>query len=129
MVQLNILSGKTAGTSWVARRFPVRIGRAVDSELQLQEAGVWDQHLLLESDPAQGFLLKAQPQALARVNGQPLERALLRNGDIIELGSVRMQFWLAQARQRRLRLGEAISWMAILLVTLAQIALLYWLLK
>ena len=40
MLQLSILSGKTAGTEWVARRFPVRIGRAPDSDLKLEDAGI-----------------------------------------------------------------------------------------
>ena len=45
MVQLNILSGKKAGTRTVARHFPFRIGRAAGNELQLEDDGVWDQHL------------------------------------------------------------------------------------
>ncbi len=35
MIQLSILSGKKAGTQTVARRFPFRIGRAAENELQL----------------------------------------------------------------------------------------------
>lgn len=118
-----------AGTSWVARRFPVRIGRSSDSALRFEEPGVWDEHLLLESDARRGFLLKAQPQALAQVNGQPVKEVFLRNGDLIEFGTVRVQFWLAQARQSRLRWGEVFAWGAILSVTLGQILLLYWLLR
>ena len=118
-----------AGTSWVARRFPVRIGRAQSSELRLEEPGVWEEHLLVQPDAALGFLLRTQSKALARVNGQPVEQTLLRNGDVIELGSVSLQFWLAPARQSRLRFGEFLVWGAIIAVTLGQISLLYWLLK
>ena len=56
MLQLKILSGKTAGTEWVARRFPVRIGRASNSDLRLEDDGVWEEHLYLELDPAAGFV-------------------------------------------------------------------------
>ena len=129
MIQLNILSGKMAGTSWVARRFPVRIGRAAGLELQLEETGIWDQHLLLEPDFKRGFLLKAQPQALARVNGQNVQEALLRNGDVIELGSVKLQFWLGRARPSGLWWREAVAWAAIVGVTFGQVLLLYWLLR
>ena len=55
MIQFSILSGKKAGTSWVARRFPVRIGRAAVSDLQIEEEGVWDQHLQVDFIPADGL--------------------------------------------------------------------------
>ena len=76
MVQLKVLSGKKAGTAWVARRFPVRIGRSSAADLQLEEHGVWDQHLQLDFHPAEGIVLSALSNALAAVNGQPkrLER-------------------------------------------------------
>ncbi len=129
MVQLKILSGKQAGAVFVARRFPVRIGRSPKSELRLEEDGVWDQHLLLNFQPAEGFCLTAQAPALATVNGQPVERAVLRNGDMIELGALKMQFWLGETRQAGLRLRESLTWAAIATLTLGQIALIYWLLR
>ncbi len=129
MVQLKILSGKKAGAAWVARRFPVRIGRAASNELQLEESGIWDQHLRLEFDPAQGIVLSTQANALARVNGQPVQQALLRNGDAIQIGSLQLQFWLSETRQASLRLREALLWSAIGLVVLAQVALVYWLVR
>jgi len=128
VVQLCVLSGKRAGTSWVARRFPIRIGRASTSELKLEEDGIWDEHLLLELD-RKGFCLKVQPNALARVNGQPTSETYLRNGDIIDLGVVSVRFWLSGVNQNRLHFREALSWAAIVLVVLGQIALLYWLLR
>jgi pSer/pThr/pTyr-binding forkhead associated (FHA) protein len=127
--QLEILSGKMAGTSWVARRFPVQVGRAAGSDLPLEEPGVWEQHLQVELVPLQGFVLRAQGQALVRLNGESVQSSLLRNGDLIELGSIRIRFWLAPARQSRWRWGEAVSCGAVIIVTLGQIALLYWLLK
>jgi len=72
MVQLKVLSGKKAGTTWVARRFPVRIGRASAADLQLEDEGVWDQHLQLDFNPARGIVLIAHPCAPATVNGHPL---------------------------------------------------------
>ena len=89
MVQLKVLSGKKAGTAWVARRFPVRIGRSAAADLQLEEDGVWDQHLQLDFNPAEGIVLSAQPNALATVNGQPVHQTVLRNGDAIDIGSLK----------------------------------------
>jgi|SRR5437016_1774689 len=129
MVQFSILSGKQAGTAWMARRFPVRIGRAASADLQLTENGVWDQHLQLDFNPAQGFVLKTEPNALATVNGQPVTQILLHNGDTIELGSLKMRFWLSETRQTSLRLREWLTWTGIASISLGQIALIYWLLR
>jgi hypothetical protein len=129
MVQLRILSGKKAGATWVARRFPVRIGRAAGVDLQSQEDGVWDQHLLLDLNPATGFVLTTEPSALASVNGHSIQQTVLRNGDEIQLGSLRLQFLLAETCQFGLGLREVLTWSAIAGISLAQLALLYWLVK
>ena len=129
MVQLKVLSGKKAGTIWMARRFPVRIGRAAGADLQLDESGVWDQHLQLDLSPGEGFVLSAQPNTLASVNGQAVRQALLRNGDAIDVGSVKMQFWLGETRQGGLRFREGLTWAGIAIVTLGQVGLVYWLLR
>jgi hypothetical protein len=129
MIQLKILSGKKAGVVWDARHFPVRIGRSAAADLQLEEHGVWDEHLRIGLNPAAGFVLETQPEALVTANGQPVQRAVLRNGDTLEIGSVKMQFWLKEARQRGLNLQEGLVWAVIALVTASQVALLYWLIR
>jgi len=128
MVELHILAGKQAGGQSVVRRFPFRIGRAAGNDLQLADDGVWDQHLALEFRRREGFKLVAAQNALAMVNSKPVENALLRSGDVITIGSVKLQFWLAAARQRGLWLRERFVWMLLLLVLLGQFALIYWLL-
>ena len=129
MVQLLLLSGKQAGTPWVARRFPVRIGRSPSSDLQLEEPGVWDDHLELNLDPAQGVMLTARPESPVTVNRQAVQAARLRNGDSIEVGSVRLQFWLAETRQRGLRIREWFVWSLVAAISFGEVALVYWLLK
>jgi pSer/pThr/pTyr-binding forkhead associated (FHA) protein len=128
MIQLNILSGQQAGTHQVARRFPFRVGRAAGNELQLADDGVWDQHLTLAFQPQSGFNLATSPNALVTVNGEPVQNITLRNGDLITVGSVKLQFWLAAARQGSLRVREVFVWALLALVTLGQFCLLYWLL-
>jgi pSer/pThr/pTyr-binding forkhead associated (FHA) protein len=129
MVQLKVLSGKKAGTAWVARHFPVRVGRSADADLQVEEDGVWDQHLQLDFIPGGGIVLSAQPDALVAVNGQAVQQVALRGGDEINIGSLRLQFWLSETRQADLRLREGFTWAAIAAVSLGQIALIYWLLR
>ena len=129
MVQLNILSGKKACGQTVARHFPFHIGRAAGNELQLDDDGVWDRHLTLEFQREAGFTLSTASDALASVNSRPAQTAVLRNGDLITLGSVQLQFWLGAARQRGLRASEFLVWMLVVAVTFAQFSLIYWLIR
>jgi pSer/pThr/pTyr-binding forkhead associated (FHA) protein len=129
MIQLNILSGKKAGTRTMARHFPFRIGRATGNELQLEDDGIWDRHLTIELNPQSGFSVTTAPQALTTVNGAPVQNTVLRNGDAITAGSVNIQFWLAAALQGSLRLRENFVWFLLALVTLGQFTLLYWLIR
>ena len=129
MIQFKILSGKQAGASWVARRFPVRVGRAKGTDLQLEEAGVWDKHFQLDFKPGEGFVLQSAPNALTVVNGVQADRVVLSNGDLLELGSVKLQFWLGETRQRGFRLREGLTWTAIAAICLGQVVLIYWLLR
>jgi pSer/pThr/pTyr-binding forkhead associated (FHA) protein len=123
MVQFQILSGEKAGTGWVTRRFPVRIGREPGSDLRLEADGVWEQHCELKLDGAQCFVISARSDALMAVNHQRAHSARLRNGDTVELGSARLQFWIADPPRRGVRLREAFVWALMIAIALAQLAL------
>ena len=129
MIQLQILTGKQAGARWVARRFPVRVGRDLANDLRLEDDGVWARHCELSFDATQGILLAAQPDALLTVNQEPVSSPhRLHNGDSIELGAVRLRFWLGDPVLRGSRTREAFVWTLILAICLGQVALVYWLL-
>ena len=125
MIQLRILSGQTAGETQIVRRFPFRIGRAPENDLRLEAAGVWDNHLTLEFQKAEGFVLRTAPETFVAINDEQKQSARLRNGDIISFGSAKIQFWLAAPRQRGLRLRELSVWLLIAAITAAQFVLLY----
>ena len=129
MVQLNILSGRKAGSHAIARRFPFSIGRAANNSLQLDDEGVWDQHLILEFKRKDGFFVTKENAAFATVNEQAFDTMRLHNGDIITIGSAKLQFWLASVRQHGLRLREALVWTMIIAVSAAQLLLVYWLIR
>jgi len=116
MVQLSILSGKMAGRQTRVRRFPFSIGRAADSDLPLDDDGVWERHLTLEFQPPDKIVMQTAAGALVTLNG-----------DLLTLGSVRLQFWLAPTRQRSLKLRESLVWTLLAVVTLTQLGLIYWL--
>ena len=91
MVQLNILSGKTAGDVQIVRRFPFSIGRLAENNLCLEDSGVWDKHLAIGFQKKAGFILETASDAIATVNGEPQKSIRLRNGDIISVGSAMRQ--------------------------------------
>lgn len=130
MIQLRILCGKKAGDTQVVRRFPFHIGRAAKSDLILDEAGVWDSHLILEFQKPEGFVLHTAADAFAAINDEhQTTSARLRNGDIISFGSAKIQFWLAAPRQHGLRQREFFVWFILAIVTAFQFVLIYRLLK
>ena len=129
MVQLTILNGKKAGTEWLARRFPVRIGRSSACDLSLEEDGVWDQHLELDLDSTEGFFISVQPDAVTTVNGQSIQRTRLRSGDVIGIGALQLQFALSATRHRSLLVREILTWLGLAVLCLGQIALIYWLVQ
>src|SRR5436190_11891401 len=106
MVQLQILSGKMAGTQWTARHFPFWIGRSNSSELCLDEPAVWDRHVEVSLSPSEGFVLATDPKAFATVNGAQIQKAVLKNGDLIEIGLLKIRFGLTPTRQSSLKLRE-----------------------
>jgi pSer/pThr/pTyr-binding forkhead associated (FHA) protein len=129
MIELHILAGKKAGSQSAVRRFPFRIGRDRGNDLQLSDDGTWGQHLTLEFRRREGFTLAASPDALVMINHQPVQTALLRNGDVISFGSVKLRFWLAAAQQRGLRLREGFVWALLMAVVFCQFVLIYRLIR
>jgi len=114
-----------AGAEMVARHFPFRIGRATDADLVAGDEGVWDRHLELAFDPVNGFLLRAEGEALATLNGESFNEAILRNGDLIQIGGLKLRFWLSRTRQTGLGVREWLTWIALGLITASQLVLIY----
>jgi pSer/pThr/pTyr-binding forkhead associated (FHA) protein len=129
MIQLKVLSGRKAGDQLVVRRFPFRMGREPGVELVLDDPGVWADHAQIEFIKGEGFVLSTHADAVTSVNGEPVQSALLRNGDAIQLGGATVQFWLSDVRQRGLAGREFLVWTGILLATLSQLVLIYLLLN
>jgi pSer/pThr/pTyr-binding forkhead associated (FHA) protein len=127
MVLLRTISGIQAGAETVARRFPFRVGRAPGSDLRLNSGGVWAEHCTIVRDPVHGLALRASEGALTLLNGAAVREAPLHNGDLLELGEVRLQFWLSPLRQHGLAWRERLTWLGLAGVLGVEFALVYWL--
>jgi hypothetical protein len=127
MILLRSLSGRVAGTETVARHFPFQIGRSSKAGLRLEAPGVWERHCEIVRDAEHGLRLRSHPEALTLVNGQAAKDVVLRSGDVLELGEIRLQFWLSPARQPGLGLREALTWICVAGLVAIQIGFLLWL--
>jgi len=125
VIRFRILNGKQAGTEIPATVFPFGIGRTGTAGLSLDEPGVWDRHCEVLFQPADGFLLRVLGSALASLNGVQIQQAPLRNGDLIELGSVQLRFWMAPTSQSSQSWVEYAVWGALGLLSVAQLILIY----
>jgi hypothetical protein len=125
VIQLIILDGEKAGHSCVARHFPFQIGRASECGLTVQGDGVWDRHAEIAFQAGEGFLLEPSQGALVSVNGERVARTRLRNGDLIECGSVKLRFWLAPLPQQGLGWRETLTWLGLAALLLLQLGLIY----
>ncbi|MFA6545203.1 MAG: FHA domain-containing protein [Limisphaerales bacterium] len=125
MIQLRVLNGSRGGATHVASRFPCTIGRAGGDDLQLVDAGIWENHLQLDLRIPEGFSLCRPGQGRAIVNGSEFDELILRNGDVIELGAVKIQFWLGEARQSDNRVRETVTWLALGALVILEGALLF----
>jgi predicted component of type VI protein secretion system len=112
-----------AGDALVVRHFPFYIGRAANNHLCLDDEGVWEQHLALDFQKGEGFIMQTVSDAFAAINEQPQTLARLRNGDVISFGSAKIQFWLAPVAQRGLRIREIAAWLLLAIVTALQLVI------
>lgn len=126
-VILELLERERQKSLRTVERFPCVIGRSSSTDLRLEEPGIWDQHLRLDLRPARGVTVSVLSNALATVNSRPVtgEPIVLRNGDIIDAGAVKLRFWLAPTRQRSYRLRETMTWLALGLICAGQAWLLW----
>jgi pSer/pThr/pTyr-binding forkhead associated (FHA) protein len=123
MLQFNVLAGARVGKVWVAEVYPVQIGRAASAGLRLEESGVWDKHAEVSFDASEGFILTGHEGAITSVNGKPVQQVRLRNGDIVEMGSVKLQCWLAEVKRRDPVWRERLLWLSLIVLTIAQLIL------
>ena len=110
MIRLEVCEPRGLATSHLVARFPCAIGRGVSCHLRMEAPGVWDRHAEIGLDPEAGFHVTATGAGALSVNGEPINRSRIRNGDRLTLGGLVLRFWLAPVRARSHRTGEYVFW-------------------
>lgn len=90
MLQIIIQSGSLAGQKFQLEpgdRSHLMIGRTEESAVRLTESVVSARHAIIAADGADFYLLDQRSTNGTFLNGTRVERAKLRDGDVIELGA------------------------------------------
>ncbi len=126
LAQLTILNGKQARQTVTLPEGALMIGRASDCQLHMVEKGVWERHVQIRLRPEEGFFLHPLPPASTLVNSEPvLAPRLLRNGDVLDVGEVKLRFWLGPVQQESLSHRETFFWMLLVALFAAQLWLIW----
>lgn len=88
---------------------------------------MWEGHASIALTPSGFFDLIARPEAMVYVDGVRVTETRIKEGDIIDLGAVKLVFHLASAKQRGLALREWILWAVLFALALGQLILMFWL--
>ena len=121
MIQLFVLSGKSLSNRYSSRRFPFTVGRSKSDDFTIEGDGVWEKHFELQCVLGSGYQLKNNPKAITTVNGTQVQSIFLKNGDEIEMGGVKLQFWLSPMKQSPFVLAEIVFWVGLFLLVLFEI--------
>lgn len=125
MIRLQILSGRKAGTVFDGLKPPVTLGRADNSDVLLDDPGVWPAHGAIQWRN-EGLVLEVEPNALASVNSAAAQKAPLRNGDVLMVGGVNLRFGFSPVQQSSAALREWLTWIGLAALCLFQVAVIYW---
>jgi hypothetical protein len=128
VIQLQLLSGSRSGAVFQFKEFPIKAGREAGLTLALDDPGIWLRHFVIDRTP-DGVVIEAEPQALLSVNDTSTQRAVLRNGDIITMGALKIRFTFSPVRQSSLTLRESLTWIALGALCLVQVGLVYLLIR
>jgi len=124
MVRLDVLTGSKAGMKVSCARLPVRVGRAAENDLTVEDAGVFPSHFTIHRQK-DDLILQVGVDAMVTVNGEVVKEAGLRNGDVIGLGATKLQFGFTPVRQASLAGRELATWVALGVLIFGEVAIAY----
>ncbi|MGN6701111.1 MAG: FHA domain-containing protein, partial [Thermomicrobiales bacterium] len=96
---LRLLNGPGKNQVFTRRAAVTTIGRGLDNDLVLESTDVSSHHARFEYAGGAWQVVDLGSTNGTKVNGQPVERAALRDGDRVDVGSLHLQFLPYQVNQ------------------------------
>jgi len=124
MLLLRVTDARGVVTQHLAQSFPYRIGRSAQADLRIEAPGVWEDHATILPGDSFKFLIRSEGESLLLRHGEAIRSAPLGTGDELFLGSARMVVSLAPARQRSLGVTEAMVWVLLAALAVAELLIL-----
>jgi ABC transport system ATP-binding/permease protein len=90
--RLLALNGRLQGTLWTLGRSEVRVGKDAQAELSIPHRSLADFHAKLVQTSGSDWRVQELARAGVRVNGVAYADSPLHDGDVLELGALRLRF-------------------------------------
>jgi pSer/pThr/pTyr-binding forkhead associated (FHA) protein len=90
--RLLALTGRLKGTLWTLGRSEVRVGKDAQAELSIPQPSLADFHARLVQTGGNDWRVQELARSGVRVNGVACADSPLRDGDVLELGPLRLRF-------------------------------------
>lgn len=89
---LRLLTGANAGTTYTIPEGSSTLGRAGDADIHIESSDVSRKHLRIDRSGARVDIADLGSTNGTRVNGETIQRATLRNGDEVAVGTQALRF-------------------------------------
>jgi len=100
--EISVLEGQPKGATLpLEEPRSYSIGRSSTNDLVLKDRNVSRQHCTIQHDGDFFWLIDAQSANGTRVNGAKVQRYLLFNGDVIQLGNTKLVFRVQEENEQR----------------------------
>ena len=90
--QVMVLRGPDAGQEWDVTGEQIVFGSGEDCDVTLKDVSVAPAHTALTRDPEGIRVTRSDPDCEIRINGRSITEALLRAGDVMEIGQTTLSF-------------------------------------
>lgn len=127
MYHLAALDGKHRGNRFEIAKDSFVLGKNPHADLHLTEAGVWKDHAQIEIFDEKGPKIFRLGEGILIINSEATDIAILRNGDLIQIGGASFRFGISPAQRRRCSFPHRLVWICILFVIFAEIFFILWL--
>jgi hypothetical protein len=89
---LTILEGPEAGKTFDFDRVQITVGRTMENDVVLPDPSISRQHFFIRDKGGAYIIKDLESSNGTKLNGKPIKEEVIRSGDVIQAGKVRLRF-------------------------------------